>query len=281
MNILSTALFKKCAAFLFTLLGYLQFSFLTFAQTSSEMTDYSELDEVISSLSLQIVGWSALILLVAALISLSIKKPGQGMKRLLFGLLMLATVLPTVFLAGSTVYLNVNSSSGGPVHWHADFEFWNCGQEVFLKKPVGFSNKIGTATLHEHDDKRIHLEGVVVHENNSSLGNFIRVIDGKISPTSLTIPTTSGMKTYESGDTCNGQMGAMQVFVYRVNPDNTYSQRKLEDPASYVMAPHSQVPPGDCIIFEFDTPKQRTDKLCRSFKVAREIHKLGEEVSPQ
>ena len=73
-------------------------------------------------------------------------------------------------------------------------------------------------------------------------------------------------------------MGEMQVFAYRVNPDNTYSQTKLADPATYVMAPESQVPPGDCIIFEFDTPKPRTNKLCRSFKVAKEINKLGVEV---
>ncbi len=274
---------KKISALLAASIIYSQLAFSAFAQsTSSSTTEYSNLDEVIAGLSLKVVGVAFVVLLVTALISLSIKKPGNGLKRLLFSILLLATLGSTIFLAGSTIYINAVSSSGGPVHWHADFEIWNCGQEVLLKKPTGFSNKIGTATLHEHDDKRIHLEGVVVHENNASLGNFIEVIDGSISPTSLTLPTTAGVQTFTTGNMCpDGTMGEMQVFVYTTNPDNSYSQKKLTDPASYIMSGHSQVPAGDCIIMEFGAAKNRTNKLCRSYQVAKEIHKLGQEVMPQ
>ena len=70
----------------------------------------------------------------------------------------LTLTLSTGILIGSTIYLNTNSDSGGPVHWHADIEFWACGNEIELRDPTGFSNKIGTGTLHEHDDHRIHLD---------------------------------------------------------------------------------------------------------------------------
>ncbi len=273
---------KLSAAYssLITFLGILIAAPLAFAQsTSSASVDYSKLDEIVSSLSVNAVIIGTVLLVLLTAISLIIKRQGPGLKKLLFYSIILSTLLPTIFLAASTVYLNVSSSSGGPVHWHADFEFWNCGQELELKKPTGFSNKLGTATLHEHDDKRIHLEGVVVEERNASLGNFIKVIGGSISPTTLMLPTTSGNITMKSGEICaNGEPGEFQVFAYHVNDDNTYSQRKISDPASFVIAPHSQVPPGDCIIMEFGEMKEKTDKLCRSYKVAKEIHKLGQEV---
>lgn len=242
--------------------------------------EYSILDEVIADWSIKIIVAAVLILLITAVLSLLIKHQGPALKKLLFGAIVSTTVLSTVFLAATTIYINVVSSSGGPVHWHADIEMWNCGEEVELKKPKGLSNKIGTATLHSHDDKRIHLEGVVVNRNNASLGNYFRVIDGQISKDEVTIPAISQNLTLKSGQTCpNGKPAEVQVFAYRVNADNTYYQEKLEDPAEFVIAPHSQVPPGDCIIVEFDSPKDKTDKLCRSFAVAKEINKLGQEVS--
>ncbi|MCA9349121.1 hypothetical protein KC878_03180, partial [Candidatus Saccharibacteria bacterium] len=162
--------------------------------------------------------------------------------------------------------------------------------------------KIGTASLHEHNDKRIHLEGVVVNEHeDATLGNFMHVIDGNLERGSMTIPVgqnnlfeddqdgdivdTSNRTYIESmvrgsgnaryldlmnGESCSGNADAqpaeVQVFVYRFDKDNdTYSQTKLDDPANYVYSPYSNVPPGDCIIFEFDSPKDFTDKLCLQY----------------
>lgn len=256
----------------------------------------ADLEQQISSTSLRVVAVASLVLVVLVILSIILRDRLPPLKPWLFGALSLTLILPTLFLAISTVYLNVKSDSGGPVHWHADFELWACGQQLELRDPTGFlSNKIGTATLHEHNDQRIHLEGVAVNvHEDASLGKFMRVIGGEVSSDSYTVPlnaeqtppavltdyvTTNADGPYASfisGQSCAGQPAEVQVFAYRFDPTtNTYSQRKLDDPAAWVIAPESQVPPGDCLIIDFDTPKDRTDKLCEQFGV-RDIERCEE-----
>jgi hypothetical protein len=59
--------------------------------------------------------------------------------------------------------------------------------------------------------------------------------------------------------------------------DKNYTQTKVESPAEYIMAGEGGVPPGDCIMIEYGPAKVRTENLCRSFKVAKQVNKLGEE----
>ena len=47
-------------------------------------------------------------------------------------------------------------------------------------------------------------------------------------------------------------------------------QEKLTDYEDYILAPQSLVPPGDCIIIEFDKYKESTDNLCESYRIALE-----------
>ncbi len=136
------------------------------------------------------------------------------------------------------------------------------------------SNKIGTSTLHEHNDYRIHLEGVVVEEKDQSLGKFFHVIDGHINATSVSMPTNNGQLELTNGMTCpDGSIATLNVFVYQ-EANGYFVQQKLLDPASYAYAPNSQVPPGDCIIVEFGPLKNTTDKLCISYKAAEQIGKI-------
>jgi hypothetical protein len=234
------------------------------------------MNEIVAANSLMAVSIAIVILVILAIVCLRIKNWTPGLLKLLFILILLPVVITTGYLAYSTIHLNETSSSKGPVHWHADFEIWNCGQEVQLQKPSGFANKIGTATLHEHGDKRIHQEGVVYTSQDASLGNFFKVIGGEITSDFVVIPTNQGKISLVSGQICNGQPAKLQVFVYQVEGIN-YSQKKIFNPADYVISPFSAIPNGDCIIVEFDSPKDKTDKLCRSYKVAKQIGKLGEE----
>ncbi len=239
---------------------------------------YSNLEEIIAHNSYNVVIVGTALLAILTTLSLGIKKPSQKIKQFLFYSFAAVSVLTTLFLASSTIYINMVSSSGGPVHWHADFEIWNCGQEVNLKDPKGFSNKIGSPTLHEHSDKRIHLEGVVVGKQDASLGKFFHIIGGNITNSSLTVPTNEGNLTLTSGNTCpDGSPAELQVFAFQVK-DKNYTQTKIENPTEYVIAGQGGVPPGDCIIIEYGPAKSRTDNLCRSYKVAKQINKLGEEV---
>jgi hypothetical protein len=218
--------------------------------------------------------------------------------------MLVVIVSTTLTISAATVYLNVKSATGGPVHWHADFEIWACGNEIELRDPTGFlSNKIGTATYHEHNDKRVHLEGVPVDlPYDASLGKFMNVVGGQVNGNTLVVPLNdekyfendedevdgdgaaapnpefvesfikSGSEgkfaSFAGGELCGGVPSEVQVFVYNYDKDTkTYKQTKLEDPASYAIAQESQVPPGDCVIFEFGPIRERTDKLCEQYGV--------------
>jgi hypothetical protein len=265
-----------------------------------------DIESTIISLSLRIVLGATLLLIVFVLIASRIvgKKKYRKYKKPLFMAIVTAIIAPSLVMTGSTIYINTISDSKGPVHWHTDVEFWVCGQEIELRDPYEFlSNKVGTSTYHEHNDKRIHLEGVVIDESyDASLEKFMKVTGGKIGRDNITIPTMPSLfeddidgdtvggnqdvvKQYaktddegrtvlelENGMQCgSGETGELQAFVYRYNEDDdTYTQTKLETPARYVMRDEPNVPPGDCLIVEFDRSKERTDKLCQQYGVRDE-----------
>lgn len=266
----------------------------------------TDLELQIASQSKQIVMIAVVVLIFLVTASILLRDRVPKLKPWLFGALSATLILPTIYMIGSTIYLNTKSESGGPVHWHAEVEFWACGTELDLRNPTGFlSNKVGTSTYHEHDDKHIHLEGVVLRKSeDASLGKFLRVTGGHLDETGIGVPlsqeasdwTVDGEKldgdaqgtmtqaelesyvTYSpdgpvaelrNGGTCNGQPAQLQAFVYSFNKQsNTYSQKKITDPADYVIRDESSLgPPADCIIFEYDSEKDRTDKLCEQYGV--------------
>lgn len=234
-----------------------------------------DLVEATSALSFWTVIIAGTILIVAVLLSALLRDRYPEAKPWLFAVIVSVATLGTLILISSTVYLNNVSSSGGPVHWHADFEAWACDQELELKDPEGFlSNKVGTPVLHEHNDQRIHLEGVVVNPRDASLGKFIDVVGGSISRDSLVFPTNDGVERFVSGQTCNGQPAEVQVFVYQTVEDGYYRVEKLDDPANYIIRDESVVPPGDCIIIEFGPSSPTTDKMCLQYEVALDIGDL-------
>lgn len=237
-----------------------------------------QLADAISSYSQIITLGGSLILVFLVFLSLAVKHLTPLVKKILFISIASTVISVTAFLAGSTIYLNMVSISKGPVHYHADIEIWNCGEEVDLMDPEEFSNKVGTSILHEHNDKRIHLEGVVVEEKDASLGRYFEAIGGNLTSDSLSISEHEGQLNLISGQTCpDGQVGILQVFVYKTVRDNFY-QQKIGNPQNYIYSPQANVPPGDCIIIEFGEPKERTDKICQSYKVSQTTGKLKGEI---
>lgn len=235
----------------------------------------NDLVEAISVLSFRTVAIATVLLIALLLIATLIHERKPNTKAWLFGAVTLVVLSATTVLIGSTVYLNRTSSSGGPVHWHADFEVWACGEELDLLDPQGaLSNKVGTPVLHEHNDKRIHLEGVVVEQSDASLGKFLEVVGGSITDDSLVVPTNIGVKRFTNGQLCDGQPAELQAFVYQATDDGYYRLIKLDSPARYIIRDESVVPPGDCIIIEFDAATDTTDKMCLQYKVALDIGKL-------
>lgn len=268
-----------------------------------------DLEQQIAIISKSVILGASLILVILVIASIILRDRFPKLKTVLFVSLATTLVVPTLFLAISTVYLNLKSESKGPVHWHAEIEFWACGSELELRDPTGFlSNKIGTSTYHEHDDKHIHLEGVVVEKRDASLGKFMQVVDGSLSSSGIDVPLNIDKSTWitqgdkrdgdpqgdmsldelesqfvkqtlkgpvanlKNGKQCGDNPAELQTFVYSFDASkNTYSQRKIENAAEYIIRDESSLgPPADCIIFEFDTPKDATDKLCEQYGIKDE-----------
>lgn len=239
-------------------------------------------DEQIKSRSLWLTGIASLIVFIVIIYALNCKEKSEGLKWLLFMLIAIPVIIATIYVSVGTIYLNVISDTEGPVHWHADFEVWKCGQKLDLTDPTGALNRIGNPVFHEHGDDRIHIEGVVVRKREVDLHSFIEVVGGSLTRERLSLPTDDGIIEANNGEQCNGQEGKLQMFLYRVtNPDartNTgfvYAQTKIEDFENYIPAPYSVIPPGDCFILEFDVDKPSTDKICETYRIAEEKGRIS------
>ena len=185
---------------------------------------------------------------------------GPTQKKMIFWILVGPVIAATLFMAIHTLYENTISETGGPVHWHMDYQVWACGERLDLVNPRGLNNKIGTPVLHEHNDDRIHVEGTLLKFSEASLGKFFNVIGGELTDSSLSYPVVEkGILSYKNGDLCgDGTQGTLKVYV---------NGKKIDDPASYVMAPYTLVPPGDCAIILFDNTNSDTiSELCESWE---------------
>ena len=233
---------------------------------------------ILSAFSINVALIFSLVILILVIISIHYEKKLKKYKKWLFLGIIIPVIITTLYLVASTVYLNLISETKGPVHWHADFEIWNCGKKINLIDPKGLSNRIGTSVLHEHNDDRIHVEGVVVNYTKVDLSSFFEVIfsGGQLTKNELVVPTNDGVFALIDGDECNGRAGKLQVFLYRIiNPEEKksgfiYKQEKLENFENYVLSPYSTVPPGDCIIIEFGEEKEKTEHICETYKTATE-----------
>jgi hypothetical protein len=186
---------------------------------------------------------------------------GKESKKIFFWAIVVPVVLASLYLAGDTVYKNITSETKGPVHWHADYQVWVCGERLDLKDPHYLNNKIGLPLIHEHNDDRIHVEGVVSRLSDISLSKYFEAIGGRLTVDDILYPTESGFVFMENGNLCSGKTGTLKVYV---------NGKRIEQPEDYVIYPSSYVPPGDCIIVSFDEQSQSsgtTDKICDSWAV--------------
>ena len=202
--------------------------------------DHSELYPISQS---QATGYGSLAFGVLIVIILIFhKKMNEITKKIVYYLVAAVAVLVTIYLVVTTLHLNFISLTKGPVHWHADFEIWACGKEIFIKEPKGLSNKQGVDLMHAHNDNRIHVEGVILDKKQASLGAFFYAIGGSISNDGFIVPTDTELVSYHEGDHCNEQPGKLYVFV---------NGNLISNPDVYVISPYEKVPPGDRIKFIF------------------------------
>jgi len=192
---------------------------------------------------LNVLIYATVIAGIAVVFSLLFQKNmSERKKKFAFLAIAVPVAFATLYLSATTVYLNVVSESGGPVHWHADYEVWACGEKYELVDPTGLENRVGSPTIHEHNDNRMHIEGVLFKLREAELGEYFEKIGGEYRVEQLGIPTHAGYKVWRNGDLCNGRPA---IWYFYVN-----GQLNREGP-EHVIAPYSLVPPGDKLKFVF------------------------------
>ncbi|MBI2134541.1 hypothetical protein HYU09_00990 [Candidatus Woesearchaeota archaeon] len=272
-------MFRKKVFLIVSILLLLLFS-IAYAHEEEEIHDEISVDaESLKSASIKYIKIASFISIFLIIVSLYIKGKNEKTKWLLFLGIAVSIAASTAYLAYSTVYLNLVSETQGPVHWHADYEIWVCGKQVELAGPKGLSNRIGSPLFHDHGDNRIHVEGVVADTRNVDLHSFFETVGGNLDEDILEIPTENEVIKVKNDDSCNGEEAKLQAFVYNVaNPDENknwiFNQKKIDNFPEYVLSPHSNVPPGDCIIIEFSEEKEKTGHICATYKAATERGEL-------
>lgn len=225
--------------------------------------------------------WASLLIFVLALFAYLVNSERERIKNFFFWAITTVTLVVTIVFIAQTIIKNFLSETGGPVHWHADFEVYDCGEELDLEDPTGLLNRIGTPILHEHGDKRIHVEGTLLKKENASLGEFFSVVGGELTSDRLIYPTNDGKRELVDGSFCEGssEPSSLQVFAWTVEK-GVATQKKIDDPVSYIPSPHAYVPPGDCLVIELSPEKDQTDYVCEQYRVAELNEELIIESSP-
>jgi len=217
----------------------------------------------LTPISLQVLTITAVLILIIALFSIIfLKKISELQKRLAFWIIAIMAILATIFLLGATLYLNATSPTKGPIHWHADFTVTLCNEEVEIKDPKGITNRIGTSKVHEHNDMRIHIEGTPASLEEIELGEFFKSIGGYFDETIISIPSEEGIISVKDGELCNNLPSHSYLFVEsQLGNERIWRLEPLMN--EYMIAPYSNVPPGDRlkIVFTEKNPEQILNEL--------------------
>ena len=207
--------------------------------------------ESVTTITTRMIYAISLLMIAITIISIMyFKKLTSTLKNTFFWLITIPTIIATILLVGSTLYLNSVSPTHGPVHWHADYEVHVCNQEYELIGPRGLSNRVGTPLLHEHNDNRIHVEGTPLSLESINLGNYFKAVGGEYTQTRLSMPTNSGIITVQNGQPCNNLPGRLYLFV-QSQDGNRRAWRYESKMGQYVLAPYSTIPPGDNLLIMF------------------------------
>ena len=190
-----------------------------------------------------VLGVASVIAIIAMVLAFLVRlHASEKTKKILFLSIAVPIAIATLYVSGATIYLNVVSVTEGPVHWHADYEVWACGENYELVKPKGLEGRVGPIVLHEHGDNRLHVEGLLLDLRQASLGSFFSAVGGSFSKEELIFPTDEGVNAWRNGDLCNGQPAKWHLFV------NSEQNNEFGD---YILSPHTSVPPGDEIKLVF------------------------------
>ncbi|MFB6208142.1 MAG: hypothetical protein ABEJ69_02235 [Candidatus Nanohaloarchaea archaeon] len=211
-------------------------------------------------------------------------------KELLMNGFLVAVLLPSLYTAGAFLHESQVSWSGGEVHYHADYEVivqnsTGVYERLELVDPAEFcgesymcnlNDRTGVTRYHEHDDNRIHLEGVFRERSDATLRAYFNTFGGELTNEKLVYPTNNGIVKLEENANKSlkiivrrGTGGGRHWCVVGNEIDQQYVCRSWDtgnralSPDDYIVSPYKRGPTLDDIFIVYDskTPRQALDDL--------------------
>ncbi|MBY6293975.1 hypothetical protein GLU60_01145 [Nanohaloarchaea archaeon H01] len=205
-------------------------------------------------------------------------------KNIMMNGFILALLIPSFYAAGAFVHQSQTSWSGGEIHWHADFEVivQEGGEyrQLDLIDPGQFcktttheselmcelNDRTGSTKYHEHNDDRIHLEGIFKEREDATLAAFFETFDGELSDERLIFPTNNRtVQKVENGETpkvlvhkgVGGNRGWCAIAetgdVTEEDICTTETGEYATSPSDYVISPFKRGPSLDDIFVVYDS----------------------------
>ncbi|MFB6295067.1 MAG: hypothetical protein ABEI97_04870 [Candidatus Nanohaloarchaea archaeon] len=231
------------------------------------------------------VGTFALLVAVAAALVFKDRVSDRG-QRVLMSAILLIVLVTTVYAAGAWLHAMATSWSGGEVHYHADYEVVVQDDaaeyhQLDLIDPDEFcqrtrhestymcklNDRVGTTEYHEHNDRRIHLEGTFKQREDATLAAFFDTFGGELSNTRLVYPTNE--RTWNVSDTGDR---SLKILVKKgvggtrhwcaIGPEQSVTAEKVcndpytgipaRSPDQYIISPFQRGPTLDDIWIVYD-----------------------------
>lgn len=143
-----------------------------------------------------------------------------------------------------------------------DYRIFACGEEIFLKVDSESLKNKRRGLFARSKSGVIIADGIPLNYNDVLLSSFFEATGGALKFSSehgstFIIPTETGKREFQSGDLCNGEKANLYVLNHRVEtgtkPWSIYSRVEWKYWDIFFTNNYGQVPPGDCLIFIFDS----------------------------
>jgi len=136
------------------------------------------------------------------------KKTGKTRKNIIkYSIIGIIGVIIIYFLFNLFSKPKIESYTKEAVHWHANLDFYICGEKIDVPKeaPIG-EHHLGLPLLHTHADRLIHIEGKVYNKEEINLGAYMDAIGVAFS--------NDMIMDYKNDGMCNdGKSNKVKVLI--------------------------------------------------------------------
>ncbi len=173
----------------------------------------------------------------------------------------------------------------GPVLSRTDYRIFACGEELFLEPNQKLLNKKSNGLFARSESGIIIADGMPKYTDDVLLTSFFEAAGGTLKITDehkniFRVPTKNGVLEFQSGDLCNEEEAELYVLKHKIEtgiePWSIHSRNMWKYWDHVFTNNYGKVPPGDCLIFIFDSDNvlDRPWPTCDSYDTAIATGKL-------